>query len=177
MTHPDHQLPPFAPGVIKNWDQYDIDAILKPVDIGVALHGGEFLHDVYPRGPNVHWFVMGFRVFNGPREVVIEKVRLSRNPPYEDSLYRAPFDAAAFNLEGPSLPLQKDGKPYAGEPMRFVKQELGCIIRDAPMQLVLRPWQEGGGSVRFDALLIVREEIPQYYPGTGPLPGAPPIQF
>lgn len=157
-----------APSVVKRWPECDVDPMLRPVSISTVLkpldEAGTMTHDVYPRGATVHWFVMGVRVFNGPREVIIEKVCMNRYPPYHDSVYRAPFDAAAFNLDGPPLPLLKDGSPYAGEPMRFVKQDLGCIIRHAPMCLVLRPWEKGAVDIRFDALLIVREELSSCYP-------------
>jgi hypothetical protein len=157
----------FAPSVVENWPDYNMDATLRPVDISKNLETNPldeepllFSHEIGPREQDLYWFIMGFRVFNKPREVMIEEVVIDCR-----LMYRHAFDAASFNLDMPPLPLRNDGKPYTGEPIRFVKQDLGYVALHRPIRFMIRPW-EPGLAVRFDAIMVVREDRPVRYPGT-----------
>ena len=115
---------------------------------------------IRPSSDDVLCFAHGIRVFNAPREVIIEQVRLGSA---DRPIYSTAFDAAAFALETPMPPLRVDDEPYQGEPMRFVAQDLGCFSTQHPLWLTVRPWQAIPGGVPslgfppLDALLFVLE--------------------
>lgn len=163
---------PYAPHICRSWPDYKMDEWLKPVDISMDLtteawqrkEAEALRHEVGPTEPDLYWFIMGLRVFNKPREVMIEEVVVDCRP-----MYRHRFDAAAFNLDMPPLPLRNDGKCYVGEPIRFVRQDLGCLALHCPIRFMLRPW-EPGLAVSFDAIMIVHEERRHEYLGG---PGGP----
>lgn len=169
--------PPYAPGIVKNWGQFDIDRNLKPVDISQDL-AREKLKErtmtltfrVGPTFDGIDWHVHGIRVFNEPGEVIIEQIVNGNGM----SLFHGRFDAAAFNV-GLPLPPPYGSEPYRGEPMRFVKQDWG-LVRKGLYELTFEvrpthPFMLCEHS--FEAILVVEERQRDVYSGQMPPPFMP----
>lgn len=109
--------------------------------------------------------IVGVRMFHAPRQVVVERVRIST--PYQiDGTPRfadvsiGPFDAAAYAVENPLPPLRAnpDGHPlenYRGDPMRFVAVDWGWTSSVAPLLFEARAYGTPSVPFPFEGVVIV----------------------
>jgi hypothetical protein len=89
-----------------------------------------------PDGNPRHARVVGIRLFHQPREIVIDDICLSGFP-----VLGGPFDAAAYAIETPMLPLETPvNEGYRGEALRFVAVNWGVFSRHTPVCIYARPW-------------------------------------
>lgn len=161
---------PESAKVLRTWDhtKAHMEPGLIPVSLSQQLPFGAapFTFDSPTLSAAAYYYGVGIRVFNQPCEAIIEDVYVAGG---DRHLYPAPFDAAAFTLGGPPLPLRGESGSYGGETLRFCLQDFGCFSRQAPLRFTVSTYATPAAPPMFDAVLIVREVLP-----SAPLPDGSP---